>query len=105
MILGVLADLVVGLLAALVLVGPAIRLLLPAGAAVEGYPGAVGVALAGLLAAGLTGALLGWLPLLGAVLSPLAWTVVVRWLCRTDWPTALGIGAVAWLLSAAVYAL
>jgi len=110
MILGalvdVLAGVVVGLVAAVVLVAPLVHAALgterfdrrPA------FAVAVTVALTAVFAGGLVDLLVGWVPVVGRFVSPLAWAYVVRHLGGSDWPPALFVGGVGWLLTVVVAA-
>lgn len=42
--------------------------------------------------------LLGWLPVVGVVVAPLAWICVVKGCYQTTWPTAAVIGLPSWAL-------
>lgn len=95
-----------GFAGAFLLFGPAIYAgleLLPDEAPV-GYPVAAATALVGVLVAGLVDGLLGWLPVVGVALSPLAWSAVVRQFARASWPASLAVGFATWALSRLLYA-
>ncbi|MWG33029.1 hypothetical protein [Halomarina oriensis] len=99
-----LLDLFVGLLVSTLLTGPVVYvgLAVRTGTAVT-YGYAVAVALLALVLGGLTTVLLGWLPVVGVVLSPLVWAGTVRSLTRAEWPMALFVGFVAWALASTVF--
>ena len=99
-----LVDLLVGVLVSAFVTGPLVYvgLAVRTGTAVT-YAYAVGVALLALVLGGLTTALLGWLPVVGVVLSPLVWSGTVRALTRARWPMALFVGFVAWTLASGVF--
>jgi hypothetical protein len=44
----------------------------------------------------------GWIPLLGPLLMLLVWVGVINWQYPGGWGTALGIGAIAWLVAVAI---
>ncbi|ACV49050.1 MULTISPECIES: hypothetical protein [Halomicrobium] len=97
---------VVGLFAGFFLFGPAIYAgleVIPEAEAVT-YPEATATALVGLLLAGTVDFLLGWIPVLGVVLSPLVWSAVVRRFCHTTWPASLAVGFGTWALSTLLFA-
>lgn len=99
-------DLVVGLLAGFVLLGPAIYAgleVIPEEAPVT-YAEATATALVGLVLAGTVDFLLGWIPVLGIVLSPLVWSVVVRHFGDASWPASLAVGFGTWALSKLLFA-
>lgn len=99
-------DVIVGFVGAFLLFGPAIYAgleLLPDETAVE-YPVAAATALVGVLVAGLVDGLLGWLPVVGIVLAPLAWSAVVRRFARASWPASVAVGCATWALSRLLYA-
>lgn len=99
-----LLDLLVGALASTLLTGPLVYvgLAVRTGTAVT-YAYAVGVALVALTLGGLTTALLGWVPVVGGVLSPLVWSGTVRALTRAEWPTALLVGFLAWTVASTAF--
>ncbi|MCU4800124.1 hypothetical protein OB920_07050 [Halobacteria archaeon HArc-gm2] len=101
-----LIHVVAGFVAAFLLFGPAIYTglqLLPGEPAVE-YPVAAATALVGVLVAGLIDGLLGWLPVVGVLLAPLAWSAVVRRFGRASWPASFAVGFATWALSRLLYA-
>lgn len=59
-------------------------------------------ALLGAIAWGLVSYFLGWIPLLGALLTLVVWIAVINWRYPGGWGTAIGIGLVAWLVAGAV---
>lgn len=61
------------------------------------FPLAVAIAVTGVFVGGSVDLLVGWLPLVGPFLSPFAWAYVVKNAGRSDWPSALFLGALAWL--------
>lgn len=71
--------------------------------------GVVNAALTALLGAvvwGLVSFFVGWLPLVGGLLTLIAWIGVINLRYPGGWGTAIGIGLVAWLVAAAaLYAL
>ncbi|QCJ46218.1 MULTISPECIES: hypothetical protein [Haloprofundus] len=67
---------------------------------------AVVTAAIGALVWGLVSFFLGWLPIIGPVLTLLAWVGVINWRYPGGWGSAAAIGVVAWVASVAVlYAL
>lgn len=101
-----LIDVLAGFVGAFLLFGPAIYAglqLLPDEPPVE-YPVAAATALVGVLIGGLVDVLLGWLPVVGVVLAPLAWSAVVRRFGRASWPASLAVGFATWALSRLLYA-
>ncbi|UIP00799.1 hypothetical protein Hbl1158_05425 [Halobaculum sp. CBA1158] len=68
----------------------------------RGYEHAVWTALFGALAWVVASALFGWLPLLGTVLTYLAYLGVIKWRYRGGWLTAAGIALVGWLAASLV---
>ena len=59
-------------------------------------------ALLGALAWALVSFFVGWIPLLGPLLTLVAWIGVINWQYPGSWTTAAGIGLIAWLVSLAV---
>jgi len=59
-------------------------------------------ALLGALAWALVSFFVGWIPLLGPLLTLLAWIGVINWQYPGGWVSAVGIGLLAWLISVAV---
>jgi hypothetical protein len=101
-----LLDLLVGLLVSALLTGPLLYAALATHTGtVVTYPYAAGVALLALVLGGLTTAVLGWVPVVGAVLSPLVWSGTVRALTRARWSTALLVGFLAWALASTAFVL
>ena len=99
-------DVLAGFLGAFLLFGPAIYAglqLLPDEASVD-YPVAAATALVGMLVAGVVDGLLGWLPVVGVVLSPLVWSAAVKRFGRASWPASLAVGFATWALSVLFYA-
>lgn len=71
-----------------------------------GFGGAAVTALLGALAWGIVSFFVGWIPLIGALLTLLAWIGVINFRHSGGWGTAVVIGLVAWLVAVAVlYAL
>ncbi len=71
-----------------------------------GFGNAAITALIGAIAWAVVSFFVGWLPLVGGLLTLLAWIGVINLRYPGDWGTAIGIGLVAWLVAAAVlYAL
>jgi hypothetical protein len=66
------------------------------------YGHAVITGLVGALVWAVVSALVGWVPLLGPVLTLLAYVAVVKWRYRTGWLAAGGIALVAWLAALVV---
>ena len=58
-------------------------------------------ALLGALAWALASVFVGWIPLLGPLLTLVAWIGVINWQYPGGWATAAGIGLLAWLISVA----
>ncbi|MFO7832736.1 MAG: hypothetical protein R6V31_01445 [Halohasta sp.] len=58
-------------------------------------------ALLGALAWALVSFFVGWIPLLGPLLTLLAWIGIINWQYPGGWGAAAGIGLVAWLVSIA----
>ena len=101
-----LVDVLVGFAAAFLLFGPAIYTglqVIPNEKPVE-YPVAAATALLAILVAGFVDGLLGWIPVIGIALSPLAWSAMVKRLTETSWLASLGIGTACWALSKGLYA-
>lgn len=59
-------------------------------------------ALLGALAWALVSFFFGWIPLLGPLLTLVAWIGVINWQYPGSWTAAAGIGLIAWLVSVAV---
>ncbi|MFB6171048.1 MAG: hypothetical protein ABEJ23_00835 [Haloarculaceae archaeon] len=66
------------------------------------YSHAVVTALLGALVWTVVGVLFGGLPLLGPILTLLAYLAVVKWRYRTGWLAAGGIALVAWIAALVV---
>ena len=99
-------DVVIGFLAAFLLFGPAIYAgvhVLPEEEPVD-YPVAAATAVVAVLAAGAVDALLGWVPVVGLLLSPIVWSVIVKRFLRTSWYAGLLVGFATWGLSRLLYA-
>lgn len=99
-------DVLAGLFGAFLLFGPAIYAglqLLPGEEPIE-YPVAASTALVAILIAGLIDGLLGWIPVIGFLLSPLAWSAVVKRFGQASWPASLAVGFATWALSRLLYA-
>jgi len=58
-------------------------------------------ALLGALAWALVSFFVGWIPLLGPLLTLLAWIGVINWQYPGGWGAAAGIGLIAWLIAVA----
>ncbi|WP_424019246.1 hypothetical protein ACOZ4N_07170 [Halorientalis pallida] len=103
----ILVGLVGGVVAAVLLVGPALYASTRTTVIDEAvdFPVAVAIALVGVFVGGLTDVLLGWIPVLGRFFSPFAWALVVRYTVDERWPVALLLGAVSWALTAGFFAL
>ena len=56
------------------------------------------VAFLGIVVTGGLEFLLGWLPVVGVLVAPLAWIGVVRGFYQTSWPHAAAIGLSSWAL-------
>ncbi|MFC7141995.1 hypothetical protein ACFQMA_19435 [Halosimplex aquaticum] len=95
-----------GLVAALLFVAPAVYAAGRSGRfdRVGSFPVAVTVAVTGVFVAGLVDLLVGWIPVVGPFASPLAWAAVVKYAGGSDWPPALLLGGVSWLLTVAFFA-
>lgn len=63
------------------------------------YSHAVVTALVGAVVWALVGLFLGWIPLLGTVLTFVAYVAVVNWRYPGGWMEAAGIALVAWVAS------
>ena len=59
---------------------------------------AVVVAFLGIVVTGGLDFLLGWLPVVGVVVAPLAWICAVKGFYQTSWPSAAAIGLSSWAL-------
>lgn len=59
-------------------------------------------ALIGAVVWGVVSFFVGWIPLLGAALTLIAWIGVINWRYPGGWGTAAGVGFVAWLVAAGV---
>ncbi|WP_435144801.1 hypothetical protein [Halobaculum sp. P14] len=71
----------------------------------RGFEHAVWTALIGALVWTVAGALLGWIPLAGPVLTLLAYLGVIKWRYRGGWITAAGIALVGWVAASLALAL
>lgn len=101
-----LVNLVAGVVASFLLFGPAVYAgldVLPGEEPVE-YPVAATTAIVAVALAGLVDALLGWLPAIGVLLSPLVWVVVVQRFTDASWPAGAAVGIANWALSVLLYA-
>ena len=67
-----------------------------------GFLNAVITALLGAIAWGAVSYFLGWIPLLGALLTLVVWIGVINWRYPGGWGTAIGIGLVAWFVAGAI---
>ncbi|QLH84028.1 hypothetical protein [Halosimplex pelagicum] len=105
MILGALVEaltgVVVALVAAVVLVAPLVHAALGTDRFDRrpSFAVAVTVALTAVFVGGLADLLVGWVPVVGRFVSPIAWAYVLRHLGGSDWPPALFVGGVGWLLT------
>ncbi|WP_284011994.1 hypothetical protein [Halobaculum litoreum] len=68
----------------------------------KGYDHAVWTALIGALAWVVASALFGWLPLLGTLVTYLAYLGVIKWRYKGGWFTAAGIALTGWLAASLV---
>lgn len=68
------------------------------------YAHAVWTALVGALVWVITSTLFGWLPLLGTLITYLAYLAVIRWRYPGGWITAAGVALVGWLAATVVLA-
>jgi len=68
-------------------------------AGVEDYGHAVVTAAIGAVVWGIIAVLFGWIPLLGPLVTLVAYLTVIRWRYGVGWLTAAGIGLVAWVAS------
>jgi hypothetical protein len=59
---------------------------------------AVVVAFLGIILTGGLESLVGWLPVVGVLVAPLAWIGVVRGFYSTSWPIAAALGMSSWAL-------
>ena len=99
-------DVVAGFLGAFLLFGPAVFAglqVFPNESPVR-YPEATATALVALVLGGTVDALLGWIPVVGVLLSPLVWILVVKRFARTSWPAGFLVGLAGWTLSKLLYA-
>ena len=64
-----------------------------------GYRRAAVTALAGAIVWSVFAYFLGWVPLLGPLLTLAAWVGIINWQYEGGWATAVGIGLVAWLVA------
>jgi len=69
------------------------------------YEHAVWTAVIGALAWIVVSVLFGWLPLLGTVLTYLAYLAVIKWRYKGGWITAAGIALIGWLAASLVLSL
>ncbi len=58
-------------------------------------------ALLGALAWALVSFFFGWIPLLGPLLTLVAWIGIINWQYPGSWGSAAGIGLIAWLVAVA----
>lgn len=99
-----LASLFIGLTTSLLVVGPLMHVALPTVSTRSvTFPRAVGLSIAATAAGGAVSALLGWIPILGPILPPLAWAATVRHLAHVDWTRGLVLGVLGWTLTTAAY--
>ncbi|MFB6106333.1 MAG: hypothetical protein ABEJ70_05105 [Halobacteriaceae archaeon] len=66
------------------------------------YEHAVWTALIGAFVWAVVSLLFGWFPVLGPVVTLLAWVAVINWRYPGGWVSAAAIGLVAWLAAIAV---
>ncbi|XVH30722.1 hypothetical protein ACNS7O_09990 [Haloferacaceae archaeon DSL9] len=59
-------------------------------------------ALIGAIVWGLVSLFVGWIPLIGPILTLLAWIGVINWRYPGGWGAAIGIALVAWLIAIVV---
>lgn len=64
---------------------------------VDNYEYAIGTALIGAIVWGLVSFFFGWIPLLGPLLTLVAWVGVINWRYPGGWVNAAVVGFVAWL--------
>lgn len=95
---GSIIVLIVSLLIGTVAIYAGARLLIDAD---TGIGRAAVAALLGALAWALVSFFVGWIPLLGPLLTLVAWIGVINWQYPGSWGTAAGIGLIAWLVSVA----
>jgi hypothetical protein len=62
-------------------------------------PGSIAVVGVGVFTAGIVDTLFGGVPVIGVLLSPLIWALVVKHLARTEWLGGLLLGGAAWGVS------
>lgn len=103
--MNIFVDLVGAVVAAVVFLGPILSFVFGTDYFERGgeLPGAVAIALAGLFVGGFVDVLVGWIPIVGRYLSPLAWAYVVKYGAGGDWPGSLLVGFLAWALSVGFY--
>lgn len=71
-----------------------------------GFANAAVTALIGAVVWGVVSFFVGWIPLLGALLTLIAWVGIINWRYPGGWGTAASVGLVAWLIAVGVlYAL
>jgi len=68
------------------------------------YFKAIGTALLGAIAGGITALFLGWIPFLGPLLTLLVWVGVINWRYPGGWKDAVFIGFTAWVVTLVVLA-
>lgn len=79
------------------------RLIVDSGA---GYRRAAVTALIGAVVWSVVAFFFGWIPLLGPLLTLIAWIGIINWRYEGGWGTAAAIGIVAWLVALGIlYAL
>ncbi len=99
-------DVLAGFVGAFLLFGPAVFAglqVFPDEPPVR-YPEAAATALVGVFLGGLVDVLLGWIPAVGGLLSPLVWVAVVKRFAGTSWLAAIVVGLATWALSALLFA-
>jgi len=102
----ILVDVVAGVVGAVMVLGPILTAVFQTDYFERGseFPGAVAIALAGLFVGGFVDLVVGWIPVVGRLVSPFAWAYVVKHAAGGDWPGSLLVGFVAWALSVGFYA-
>ncbi|WP_435333673.1 hypothetical protein [Haloarchaeobius sp. TZWWS8] len=68
----------------------------------SGFPNAAITALIGAIAWAIVSFFVGWIPLLGIVLTLVAWVGVINWRYPGGWGSAAGIGIAAWLVAVGI---
>ncbi|WP_224270852.1 hypothetical protein [Haloprofundus salinisoli] len=101
-----LLNVVVGFVASFLVVAPIIHisLHLRPGSFQSTYEDAALTAVLGILLGGLVSLLFGWIPLVGPLLSPAVWVVVVKRVTDPDWHVAALVGGLSWALTVVLFA-